>query len=295
MIIKRFLCLLSLVLCSVAIARLNVNQFNGFNAAQRDPVLLGWFRYLKINGGTYDTTSVTVATNLSRQMHKRSYFTKIKLMVPFLGTNLAAALTPLINVNGLSITNTNFVSGDFTQATGLQGNGTSKVLTLPYKASTIGTGNNGGMGWWETNIAHGTSYCPMGALGASNTQWFRLNCFDASVGGNQTFYTWGAPGNSTTGDNHYANGHFYGQRSSATLREMFINGSSVGSTNTTNDTGSGSADFNLQAFGYQGGATQTYWGGRCAVFYLTDGSLTSQEVSDLNSDLQTYLITPLGR
>lgn len=56
----------------------------------------------------------------------------------FAGSNLAAALTPLFRGGGPDTdTNVNFVSGDYTRATGITGNGSSKYLNTQVPVSTF--------------------------------------------------------------------------------------------------------------------------------------------------------------
>jgi hypothetical protein len=43
------------------------------------------------------------------------------------------------------------------------------------------------------------------------------------------------------------------------------------------------------------GGTTSYWKGRCGVAYLTDGTLTDQEVADFHAALRDYLLIPSGK
>lgn len=106
---------------------------------------------------------------------------------------------------------------------------------------------------------------------------------------------WGAVANSAgilTGSG--TNGHFYAERSSSTSRVIFKNGSTLAS-NTTSDATSGASEQNISVVGIRNGAAQLYWAGRCALAYMTDGTMGSTNAAAFDTLLRTYLFTPTGR
>ena len=129
----------------------------------------------------------------------------------------------------------------------------------------------------------------MGSYGSASGTRFVLD-----LRSNLRSFRWGGPANAPGDTTAAGNGHYYGQRSSATLRELFFNASSLG-TNTTSDSASESGLNKIQLLACNENGPQLHWNGRCAVAYLTDGTLTSGEVATLHSVLSTYLITPTGR
>ncbi len=291
-LIQLFLALTLLV--APAFPRLQVNQFAGFSSSEMNSYeLFNWYTRVRDNGGTVDNASVQVARSLLANMRPRSYWPKLLYIYPFLGTNLAAARVPLKyqGLGGTAIAaNNNFVNGDFTFSTGLQGNGSTKYLAPGFSPGQLGTSGNGGYGWWENNYsAAGSGTEVIGSYSNPNTERYSLDLRAAL----QIIF-WGNPSNNANNVSAAGgNGDFYGQRSGATSREIFKNGTSVG-TNTTSDSASGVSDRVVYIFACNA-TPVTVWAGRCACAYFTDGTLTTQEVADLHNDLQNYLITPTGR
>lgn len=232
--------------------------------------------------------SVSIATDLMVALNATAYRSKIKYLLPLLGSNLAAVRVPLIDVLGVGpVANTGFVDADFSQATGLQG-GSGKRLTAPFKASDIGTGNNGGIGFWDTNVSISETSYLCGALETDGTQY---NFYFAS---GLTFFGWGSgAGTDASVAVTPTNGHFYGQSSSTTSRELFKDGALlVSDTDTATRTMVEDKFIVIMGDSFSGGRSYL---GRFACVYFTDGQLTSGEVASLNSLLQSYLITPTGR
>lgn len=255
-----------------------------------------WCNAIIAAGGTLAAGSRVIADTLIRAIQVSGFSSKIVYMLPLLGGNLAAARVPLRDSLAVGIAgNTAFVNGDFSQATGLQGNGTSKYLNLLVKPSQLGATNNGGMGYWENNINFGgTSVEPMGCYEISGSG----NRFTLDLRTTLRRYNWSNAANGAITATPATNGHFYGQRSGATSRELFFNGVSL-ATDTTNDAAGGASDLEIRLVGCQttSGATQIpqFWAGRCAVGYMTDGTLTAGEVASLHTIFQTYLMGPTGR
>lgn len=253
--------------------------------------VLTWQSRINTAGGGFEWNSIAIANQFIRAIKGKSYFTKIQYLLPMLGKGINAARIPLIdrlNVGGA--TNTNFVDADFNQSTGLQGNGSNKLLNSLITPGQLGTSNNGGLGWWENNISFaGNGSEVMGAYSndASNRYSIDLRNFTA-------FFPWGSPGNNAgNGGNPATNGHYYGNRSSATSRVFYKNASQTG-TNSANDSASGASERNIYIMAINDGTT-FYWPGRCAVTYLTDGTFSSDEIIDFDIVLREYLLGPTGK
>lgn len=259
-----------------------------------DPELALWIARVAANGGTLAANSIGLAAGIIQALDAATFNAKVLWLAPLLGSNLAAALVPLRDsLNAGVMGNTGFVNGDFSQSTGLQGNGSSKVLDTmltPYALDT--TVGNGGMGYWENNIAFGGGAGdePMGTYNNAASQRFVVDLRTTLAA-----YRWGAPGNGASSAGTAVNGHYYGQKNSATLRTISLNGTQLAS-NTSSDGTAGTTDHNINLMGaFDGTGVPTYWGGRCAVAYLTDGSMTTAEITAMHTLLTTYLITPTGR
>ncbi len=250
---------------------------------------LNWIGMVRANGGTLSNLSVNLADGISRGFQNNAVNSKIVWIAPMLGNDMLASIVPLRG--GAPMTNTGFVNGDFTEATGLKGNGSSKRLDTLIKCSQLGASNSFGLGFWENNIDFGgTDVVPFGcydAPGGTDNRYLLDLRSDRQAfcgGGTGTAYTSLA----TTA----ANAHYYGQRVSSTLREIWKNGTTLLASTTASDSAVGIADTNIHLLAAGAGG---FWKGRCALAYMTTGNLTSGEVSTVHTLFNDLLITPLGR
>lgn len=263
-----------------------------------DPETIIWRAGATAAGGTFAEDSVALADALIRAVKASSFNSKLVYLLPLLGGNLATALQPLRDTRAAGRPgNTAFVDGDFAQATGLQGDGTSKVLDSHLTPAALGTGSNGGLGFWEKNIA----FTGVGALIAYSLQTagspVNYDYFYISAGASSSEFAWNINTGAlfTTYGTASTNGHYYGQRASATSRTLYKDGASVATTSGSDSApGATGGTFFIMGTNRVGAATG-YHAGRCAVAYMTDGTLTAAEITALHTLLQTYLITPTGR
>ncbi len=251
-----------------------------------------WVTRVDAAGGTYTANSKNYALALANALVGASYYSKIVWLLPLLGNDIIAARVPLVDTLNVGIAgNTNFLTSDFSETTGLQGDGLNKRLAPGIKPSQLGSSNNGGIGYWENNINFtGSGSEPMGCYGNAGASRFVLD-----LRSTRKFVSWGNAGNLAGPLTAATNGHYYGQRASATSRELFFAGSSVG-TNTTSDAATGASDRNMYLMASdQNPSAVAYWKGRCAVAYMTDGTFSSGDASAFDTLLSTNLITPTGR
>jgi hypothetical protein len=275
-------------------AALHANQLNGFGASEKVEAIQSWQKRATAAGGTIDGTSARIARDLLSVIKGKSYAAKITHLYPFLGGNLAAARTPLIYNGAIAgsevAANVGFLEADYTFATGLKGNGSTKRLDTGVKPSQVGVSNSGGMGWRENGIdTTGTGRDVMGSSNGAGTQWFVIN-----LNGTNSYGSWGAPANAPTYVLASTNGRYYSQRSSSTSRAFYKNGASV-ATNATADTATGAPDNAISLFAVSYSSTFYYWKGRCACAYFTDGTMSGAEITDFDQVLVDYLLTPTGR
>lgn len=246
-----------------------------------------------------NTRSTWLAQNLIMALKDTAYNSKIVYLLPMFGQSFAAAQTPLRDALGKgSATNVAnaFLAGDFSEATGLQGNGTSKALDSLIKPSELGTSNNGGIGYWENNIAFDgtTVYLFAGCHDVAGTNYYSVGGWSAALKANMN---WGLPANGVSDVSTTAtNGHFYCERSGATAREIYKNGVSLG-TNTTSDAAANANAETMAIVGLKAGSTHAFYffHGRCAVAYFTDGTMGATNAAAFDTLLRTYLFTPTGR
>lgn len=249
---------------------------------------IAWRDYAISFGGTFLSTSIIRANNLIVALNATAYNSKILYMLPFLGGNLATARVPLRRLGGLGgsgaaiATNNNFVEADFSEATGLQANGTTKYLDTAITTNMLRPGTDfGGMGFWERNQqSDGQNAC-----GARATQLWRIY-YDTSTP--RTLFNWPSGNPPTYGAS--GNNHIYLQSFNAALCTGYVNGALVSTQTTNTGSSTGSPNFMVCA------VDASFLGKvRAGVFYLTDGTMTDAEIAAFHSLLQTYLITATGR
>ncbi len=245
-----------------------------------------WAAGVRAAGGGFENNSLIVATNLARVLQTKSYYPKMRYLMPFLGVGINAARVPLIDTLGVgAAANNSFVDGDFSQSSGLQGNGSGKTFDTLLKASQLSpSDNNAGFGYWA--LAVNVGGWSFGSRPAQGLYGFLLDNTPREL-----FYYGGADGSQVDVGNANGAYDYYAQRSSPTSRTIYQNAVSIGSTSSST-TDSGNNGANVFLMGIDGSFTTD---GRCGAAYLTNGSLSVSEISDLHSTLSFYLMAPTGR
>lgn len=267
----------------------SANQSGAVNKVCLSPY--NWVGRIKTNGGAVSSESIAIARNIISALSTTTYVGKITAFYPMLD-NLTAARCPLLysgTANSGIAANTNFVSGDFSATNGLQGDGINKVLNTRIHPSEAGSSSNGGLDYWENNVDFTAATEVMGCYNAGSTSRFVIDRRST-----RKFFSWGNAGNLAGPLTASTNGHYEGDRSSATLRELDFNGSSIG-TNTTSDSAAGAGDEEILLLGCNEGGTTVFAKTRCAEAAILDGTFTSTEKTDWHNLLLNYLFTPLGR
>lgn len=99
-----------------------------------------WATAVTANGGTYSTTTLRAVSDFCKSAKASGYWTKLTRINLFCGGQLAAALVPLkVGGGNATDTNVNFVSGDYSESTGLTGNASNKYLNTGLNASALTT------------------------------------------------------------------------------------------------------------------------------------------------------------
>ncbi len=94
------------------------------------PETSAWITRTEAAGGTIPTATKNAVDAFVVSCKAAGIFTKFKRLNLFCGSNLTACLSPLVNTIGNAMdTNTGFVSGDYSETTGLTGDGTSYLST----------------------------------------------------------------------------------------------------------------------------------------------------------------------
>lgn len=240
-------------------------------------------------GGTFLSDSIALADALIVAIKATAYSSKIVYLLPLLGGNLATARVPLRQATGSvgpAFCGTfGFVEADFSQATGLQADGSTKYFRTGAQFSMLQPPNKwGGMGYWERNVAGGTglnNYC----CGARASQLWDL-FWDDTTPRQIAGWSTGAVTNLAASGND----HLYSQSKNATDLTLYKNGAAAATTATNNSSPTGDPEIFVCA------VDASFLGKtRCGVFYLTDGTMTVPEIAAFHTLLQTYLIGATGR
>jgi hypothetical protein len=257
-----------------------------------------WAAGISTLGGSVTLQDEQWADALITALQGKTYNSKVKYLLPFLGNNIKAHRMPLRDSFSVgsanSIGSAPFIDTDCSSALGIS-NPTEKDAYLDTKitAGMLGAGN-GGLGWYERNIGFGGGTEPIGSYRNSGPDSYRY-VIDLRTSFQR--FRWGNAGPTQAGPTTTAaNGHYYGQRSSSTLRRIYKDGLSLGSDSTGSEAVDGENDLTIYVMGsHESLGAFASWKGRGACAYMTDGSLTDSEVLDFHNLLNAYLITPTGR
>ena len=247
--------------------------------------LLGfdWRVRVERSGGAMTTDSLTYAADLIAALRTAGLLPKIMRLDAWLGADLAAATTPLIDRLARGTALFGMLESHFSESSGMTFDATN-YLSSRYYPSELGLGTNGGLGWWEGVATVSGNVEPIGSTDSGGANRFLLDLRSGTPGG----FRWGSPGNVTQPGPGRAAAHYYGQRSSATSRVLYRDGASI-ATNTTSDAASGAsaAPIALGARNYAG--TYYPWTGRSKAAYLTRGTFTDAEVAAMHTALAAFV------
>jgi hypothetical protein len=105
-------------------------------AVYYDVEVCDWEARVNAAGSTVSTAAKDAVQKFVTNTKAAGLWSLLQEVGVFCGSNLTAALVKLKYVTAASLTNVNFVSGDYTEATGLMGNGTTKRLDTGFNLNT---------------------------------------------------------------------------------------------------------------------------------------------------------------
>ena len=254
-----------------------------------------WSDLAVASGGCVTPVAIQIAEATHQAIAAESFASKILMLYPFLGCNAISSFVPLIDRLGKGLlVNHNFVDADFTQALGLQGDGSTKYLESRVIPSELGivTTNTGGIGWVETNIAAADPVGNVEPIGAYKTDpIIPDNRFSMDLRPVLRGFRWGeTPGGIASETEAAIDAHYYGQCEHTALRKFWLNGVKKAESTVLTDIRNDLAMLLMGCDRGVGGIGP--WGGRGFCAYFTDGTLTDLEVAKLHLILTTYLLNP---
>lgn len=262
-----------------------------------------WQNAVISNGGTVSAGTVKAVSDFCKSIDAagiRDRFFRLNL---FCGGNLSACLVPLYRGPSASgtqhgnTTDTNngpFVSGDYSEATGLNGGSVSsgKYLDTGLTPDTVGvaTGHMAVYSPNDASAAQGTSR-PLGAIKSTSPQQF-YSVNKAGAGSQQTQALWG--GGAALVQATMSKGLTVYQREASNVLRHYTNGS-LTATNTSNIT-PGACAFSFFIFNnnIDGSANANQGWYDALRGYSIGKHFTSQGVTDYYNALQAFQ-TALGR
>jgi len=197
------------------------------------PDVVSWFDRATTAGGTISGTAFDACEQMVLRWELAGILPTIRigLEMPFLGTNLAAALTPLYIPTGKTISSFNFVAGDWTEATGLDAgeSNNSKYLDLGIIPSDVSTSTSGRLAFYSRRQQGAGGGVDIGAY-SSGTSSFLLH---ASDGGNFIFDCYSNQASRTAAANTNTLGLFAGSRTANNSAVIYRNATSAASINSS--------------------------------------------------------------
>jgi hypothetical protein len=136
-----------------------------------DPDAEAYFARIVTAGSTIDATAQAAINDFCVGCKDDSIWTLLLDIGPLCGSDLTAALIKLKKLSsGWSYTNNNFTGGDYSQATGLTGNGTTTYLATGVLGTDM-TFNSTGIGFYNrTTVSAGPGGCEAGATASSSSE-----------------------------------------------------------------------------------------------------------------------------
>lgn len=197
-----------------------------------------WAAAVTANSGTYSAAGLAATDAFCKSAKASGYWSKLNRINLFAGgggtatQNLAGTLVPLkVGGGSATETNVNFVAGDYTEATGLTGNGSTKYLTTGLVPSVSLTLN-------DTHVAiynRGSGAAGGGYIGAWSdaTPTNALSLLAPFTDGNLYSDAYNAVAGRVSAAVANPYGLLIGSRTASNLHTIYKAGSSIGS-NATN-------------------------------------------------------------
>jgi hypothetical protein len=285
---------------------LNVSQGAGVApstpATTRESGTIKWAGAVTDAGGAYTTADLDACDAFLASLIADSFNpNNLFYVLPMLGSDIIAASVPLIDPYSLGIADFSagaaaFVDADFSRTAGLQGNGSSKIVKVPFNPGQLSSTGIISQGCDVREFDNSGT-----AGGVFSTYWNNgnNNIFGLRRSGTPSL-VWSYGQVSVTTQAEYVAAlvepsHVVGTTRALNDKELYLNGVSV-ATNT-NTSGSqwantGDSDWPLMGDTLSGGLR--YWAGRMGVAWWRNAGLTDTEVGYIN-DAVSALNTSISR
>lgn len=199
-----------------------------------DPEVYSWMNRVKTNSGNYTSLSVVANDTWIKMIKSFGLRSKCLRKNTYTGLNLSTCIIPLIVDWGNSVdSNQNFVAGNYSESTGLTGDGLTKYL---------GTSCNPNSGSWSSvddcvaEVYVRTKNTVAGCyLGASNGSTNNLYLYSAAAG-NLSYVAMFSTVTQISYSDSIGTGHYVGSRIASNDLQLYRNGVTKVSTATPQGT-----------------------------------------------------------
>lgn len=250
-----------------------VRQFNPETTDYRARVIA--------NGGTISDAGIDAIEKFVQDCKNALIWDKFLEVAPFAGTNLSAALVKLVHPAGVPgvITNVNFVAGDYSESTGLLGDGTTKYLNTGFNAQTHLPDNAHLSFYLREDVGVAGNRCLIGVLAGTDQYWLGSLAPATQVNtrfGQTIAATLSAP---------MSKAFYLGTRESGSALRLYKNGALAGSDGTA--VVHARPNHSLYAFAWNSAGTAGGYAPARGSFYSIGHALNATEAAALHDAVQT--------
>lgn len=204
-----------------------------YNRSGTDADALVWAAGVTANSGTYSAATLAAMSTFNTTLKATTVWAKLNRLNLFCGDQLAACVVPVKRGGGFATdTIVNFVNGDYTELTGLTGNGANKYLNTGLIASATLTLNDTHLAVYNRSSIAASGGHAIGAATVGDRFVLSAPFTDSNTYSDQ-YDAVGATGrvNAPIGGTPFGFG--VASRTAANAHAIYRNGASIGSTVTT--------------------------------------------------------------
>lgn len=249
-----------------------------------DADALTWAKAVAANGGTVSVRTLNAVSAFAIAAKKNGYWAKLNRINLICGDQLASALVPLKVGGGAAVDASSFVSGDYTEATGLTGDGISKNLDTGLIPSVSLTLNSTHLMMYN-RASSGNGI--MGVRGGAND--FALYAPFGGILYSDQYDQTGGRVSAAVGTPY---GMLLGSRTAANAHAVYRNGASIASNTTSGAALPAGFSVFVDAFNNNGAANP--FGGAVIGAYSIGAGLSAAEAAFYYTDMQAFQVA-MGR
>ena len=268
----------------------------------RDSYSLLWAGKVTENSGAYTTADLDALDAFAASLRANSLINALGYCLPMVGSDINAAMVPFFDRSGLGIADkaagsAAFVDADFSRTGGLQGNGTSKLVKVPF---TPGQLSSSGVISHGVDVRNADSSGTSGGLFSVYWNNGNNNLFGLRTTGT-TDYRWAYGQVGVTPTSIYTPGggtastfHLSGTTRSTSDKELYLDGVSVATAGSGGSQWSNTNDSDWPLVGDTLTGGLRYYAGRIGCAWWRSGSLTGTQMANVHTAV-TALNTAISR